>query len=64
MAVYYRTNLTMRQQAPLFGVSPVPGTTAGAGAWRDSGLVVPHRKRPGRQLLKGDGRMKHVALAA
>ncbi|WP_030619049.1 IS5/IS1182 family transposase [Streptomyces fulvoviolaceus] len=148
VAVYYRTNLTMRQLAPLFGVSPatvcrviqrlgpllalepvrapqdaierlwivdgtlipvrdrtvgtssrnyrfsanvqvivdadtrlvvaaarpVPGTTADAQAWRDSGLaeqcqgvtvlgdgayintglVVPHRKRPGRALLKGE----------
>ncbi|MGP3954273.1 transposase family protein [Streptomyces sp. 7N604] len=148
VAVYYRTNLTMRQLAPLFGVSPdtvcrviqrvgpllslepvhaptgavdrlrivdgtlipvrdrsvaafsrnyrfsangqvivdadtrlvvaaahpVPGTTADARAWRDSGLaehcqgvtvlgdgayintglVVPHRKRPGRALLKGE----------
>ncbi|MFE3285195.1 transposase family protein, partial [Streptomyces sp. NPDC059233] len=24
VAVYYRTNLTMRQLAPLFGVSPAP----------------------------------------
>jgi ketosteroid isomerase-like protein len=52
---------------------PVPGNTADAKAWRDSGLaqhcegvtvlgdgpyintglVVPHRKRPGRPLLKG-----------
>jgi hypothetical protein len=148
VAVYYRTNLTMRQLAPLFGVSPatvcrviqrlgpllalepvrapqdaierlwivdgtlipvrdgtvgtssrnyrfsanvqvivdadmrlvvaaarlVPGTTADAKAWRDSrlaeqcqgvtvlgdgaciniGLIVPHRKRPGRPLLKGE----------
>ncbi|MGW2725348.1 transposase family protein [Streptomyces sp. NPDC001492] len=148
VAVYYRTNLTMRQLAPLFGVSPatvcrviqrlgpllalepvrapqdaverlwtvdgtlmpvrdrtvgtssrtyrfsanvqvivdadtrlvvaaarpVPGTTADAKAWRDSGLaeqcqnvtvlgdgayintglIVPHRKRPGRALLKGE----------
>ncbi|MER7112486.1 transposase family protein, partial [Streptomyces sp. NPDC000229] len=148
VAVYYRTNLIMRQLAPLFGVSPatvcrviqrlrpllaielatrsadvverlwivdgtlipvrgrtvgassrnyrfsasvqviidadtklviaaarpVPGTTADAKAWRDSGLaeqgegatvlgdgayintglVVPHRKRPGRTLLAGE----------
>ncbi|MFF7557726.1 transposase family protein [Streptomyces olivaceus] len=119
VAVYYRTNLTMRQLAPLFGVSPatvcrvikwigpllaiasartsqdaverlwivdaetrpvvaaarpVPGNTADAKAWRDSGLaqhcesvtvlgdgayintglIVPHRKRPGRPLLKGE----------
>lgn len=148
VAVYYRTNLTMRQLAPLFGVSPatvcrviqrlgpllalepvrapqdaterlwivdgtlipvrdrrvgtssrnyrfsanvqvivdadtrlvvaparpVPGTTADAKAWRDSGLaehcqsvtvlgdgayintglIVPHCKRPGRPLLKGE----------
>ncbi|WP_435643027.1 transposase [Streptomyces sp. H49] len=148
VAVYYRTNLTMRQLGPLFGVSsstvcrviqrlgpllalepvsrpsdapermwivdgtlipvrdrgvgassrnyrfsanvqvivdaetrlvvaaarPVPGNTADARAWRDSalaehcrgvtvlgdgayistGLVVPHRKRPGRVLLKGE----------
>ncbi|WP_440556014.1 transposase family protein [Streptomyces sp. SCPE 10] len=148
VAVYYRTNLTMRQLGPLFGVSsstvcrviqrlgpllalepvsrpsdapermwivdgtltpvrdrgvgassrnyrfsanvqvivdaetrlvvaaarPVPGNTADARAWRDSGLaehcrgvtvlgdgayistglVVPHRKRPGRALLKGE----------
>ncbi|MFF9105146.1 transposase family protein [Streptomyces rubrogriseus] len=148
VAVYYRTNLTMRQLAPLFGVSPatvcrviqrlgpllaleasraandaaallwivdgtlipvrdrkvgassrnyrfsanvqvivdaetrlvvaaarpVPGTTAEAQAWRNSGLaqhwegvtvlgdgayintglIVPHRKRPGRPLLKGE----------
>ncbi|GHF12032.1 hypothetical protein GCM10014715_79720 [Streptomyces spiralis] len=148
VAVYYRTNLTMRQMAPLFGVSPatvcrviqrlgpllaleparasadtadrlwivdgtlvpvrdrkigassrnyrfsanvqvivdadtrlvvaaarpVPGTTADAKAWRDSGLaehcrgvtvlgdgayintglIVPHRKRPSRPLLKGE----------
>ncbi|MFE9976093.1 transposase family protein [Streptomyces hirsutus] len=148
VAVYHRTNLTMRQLAPLFGVSPatvgrgiqrigpllaleparssqevverlwilggtlvpvrdrkvgassrtyrfsanvqvivdaetrlvvaaarpVPGNTADAKAWRDSGLaqhcqgvtvlgdgaylntglVVPHRKRPGRPLLKGE----------
>lgn len=148
VAVYRRTNLTMRQLAPLFGVSPatvcrvigrlrpfltiepasrpvdaverlwiadgtqilvrdrnvgassrnyrfsanaqviidadtrlviaaarpVPGTTAAARAWRDSalagisegvtalgdgayintGLVVPHRKRPGRALLPGE----------
>lgn len=148
VAVYYRTNLTMRQLAPLFGVSPatvcrviqrlgpllalepvsvpqdaverlwivdgtlipvrdrtvgtssrnyrfsanvqvivdadtrlvvaaarpVPGTTADAKAWRESGLaeqcqnvtvlgdgayintglIVPHRKRPGRALLKGE----------
>ncbi|WP_151485120.1 transposase family protein [Streptomyces albicerus] len=53
---------------------PVPGTTADAKAWRDSGLavqcqnvtvlgdgaylntglIVPHRKRPGRSLLKGE----------
>ncbi|MFF7487036.1 transposase family protein [Streptomyces luteogriseus] len=53
---------------------PVPGTTADARAWRDSGLaehcqgvtvfgdgayvntglIVPHRKRPGRALLKGE----------
>ncbi|KUL34731.1 IS5/IS1182 family transposase [Streptomyces regalis] len=53
---------------------PVPGTTADAHAWRRSGLaghcegvtvlgdgaylntglVVPHRKRPGRPLLKGE----------
>lgn len=53
---------------------PVPGTTADANAWRDSGLaahcegvtvlgdsaciytglIVPHRKRPGRLLLKGE----------
>lgn len=53
---------------------PVPGTTADARAWRDSGLaehclgvtvlgdgayintglIVPHRKRPGRPLLKGE----------
>ncbi|MFJ6602205.1 transposase family protein [Streptomyces lydicus] len=148
VAVYYRTNLTMRQLAPLFGISsatvcrviqrlrpllaleavsrpadaverlwivdgtlipvrdrkvgassrnyrfsanvqviidadtrlvvaaarPVPGTTADAKAWRDSGLahtctgvtvlgdgaylntglVVPHRKRPRRALLPGE----------
>ncbi|MGV4988568.1 transposase family protein [Streptomyces sp. NRAIS4] len=148
VAVYYRTNLTMRQLGPLFGVSsstvcrviqrlgpllalepvsrpadapervwivdgtlipvrdravaassrnyrfsanvqvivdadtrlviaaarPVPGTTADAHAWRASGLsrhcqgvtvlgdgaylncgmAVPHRKRPGRALLKGE----------
>ncbi|NBE54885.1 transposase family protein [Streptomyces boluensis] len=148
LAVYYRTNLTMRQLAPLFGCSPatvcrviqrlrpllaiepaarpadtaerlwivdgtlvpvrdrkigassrnyrfsanvqviidadtklviaaarpVPGNTADAKAWRDSGLartcegvtvlgdgayintglVVPHRKRPGRALLPGE----------
>ncbi|WP_030188033.1 IS5/IS1182 family transposase [Streptomyces sp. NRRL S-813] len=148
VAVYYRTNLTMRQLGPLFGVSsstvcrviqrlgpflalepvsrpaddpdrmwivdgtlipvrdrgvgassrnyrfsanvqvivdaetrlvvaaarPVPGNTADAKAWRDSGLaehcqgatvlgdgayintglIVPHRKRPGRPLLKGE----------
>jgi hypothetical protein len=148
VAVYYRTNLTMRQLGPLFGVSsstvcrviqrlgpllalepvsrttdapdrmwivdgtlipvrdrgvgassrnyrfsanvqvivdaetrlvvavarPVPGNTADARAWRNSGLaehcegvtvlgdgayintglVVPHRKRPGRPLLKGE----------
>jgi hypothetical protein len=148
VAVYYRTNLTMRQLAPLFGVSsatvcrvikrlgpllslepasrpadaadrlwivdgtlipvrdrrvgassrnyrfsanvqviidadtrlvvaaarPVPGTTADARAWRTSGLgkhcrgvtvlgdgayintglLVPHRKRPGRPLLPGE----------
>ncbi|WP_225798311.1 transposase family protein [Streptomyces aculeolatus] len=148
VAVYYRTNLTMRQLAPLFGISastvcrviqrlgpllalepvsrpadaaqrlwivdgtllpvrdrrvgsssrnyrfsanvqvivdadtrlvvaaarPVPGTTADAHAWRASGLAeqcegvtllgdgaylncgmaVPHRKRPGRALLKGE----------
>ncbi|MET9392675.1 transposase family protein [Streptomyces sp. NPDC006624] len=148
VAVYYRTNLTMRQLAPLFGCSPatvcrviqrlrpllaiepaaappdaadrlwivdgtlipvrdrttgassrnyrfsanvqviidadtklviaaarpVPGNTADAKAWRDSGLarhcegvtvlgdgayintglVVPHRKRPGRALLSGE----------
>ncbi len=148
VAVYYRTNLTMRQLGPLFGVSsstvcrvirrlgpllalepvsrpsdapermwivdgtlipvrdrgvgassrnyrfsanvqvivdaetrlvvaaarPVPGTTADAKAWRGSGLaehcegvtvlgdgayintglIVPHRKRPGRPLLKGE----------
>ncbi|MEV6699519.1 transposase family protein [Streptomyces sp. NPDC051453] len=148
VAAYYRTNLTMRQLAPLFGVSPaticrviqrlrpllaieqavrpdevverlwivdgtlipvrdrkvgassrnyrfsanaqviidadtklviaaarpVPGNTADAKAWRDSGLaqqcqgvtvlgdgayintglVVPHRKRPGRALLPGE----------
>ncbi|MER6441047.1 transposase family protein [Streptomyces sp. NPDC001185] len=148
VAVYYRTNLTMRQLAPRFGVSPatvcrtiqrlrpllaiepasqpadavdrlwivdgtlipvrdrkvgassrnyrfsanvqviidadtklviaaarpVPGNTADAKAWRDSGLadrcegmtvlgdgayintglVVPHRKRPGRALLPGE----------
>ncbi|WUU02819.1 transposase family protein [Streptomyces pseudovenezuelae] len=148
VAVYYRTNLTMRQFAPLFGCSPatvcrivqrlrpllaiepavrptdaverlwivdgalipvrdrktgassrnyrfsanvqviidadtklvvaaarpVPGDTAEAKAWRDSGLaaycegvivlgdgayintglVVPHRKRPGRALLPGE----------
>ncbi|MFD4359565.1 MULTISPECIES: IS5/IS1182 family transposase [Streptomyces] len=148
VAVYYRTNLTMRQLAPLFGCSPatvcrviqrlgpllaiepatrsadatdrlwivdgtlvpvrdrnvgassrnyrfsanvqviidadtrlviatappVPGNTADAKAWRDSGLagicqgvtvlgdgayintglVVPHRKRPGRPLLPGE----------
>ncbi|GHA93856.1 hypothetical protein GCM10010330_54880 [Streptomyces tendae] len=148
VAAYYRTNLTMRQLAPLFGVSPatvcrviqrlgpllalelartsqdpverlwivdgtlvpvrdrtvgassrnyrfsanvqvivdaetrlvvaaarpVPGNTADAKAWRDSGLaahwegvtvlgdgayvntglIVPHRKRPGRPLLKGE----------
>ncbi|MFE5159554.1 transposase family protein [Streptomyces sp. NPDC056697] len=148
VAVYYRTNLTMRQLAPLFGISsatvcrviqrlgpllalepvrtpqqaadrlwivdgtlvpvrdrtvgtssrnyrfsanvqvivdadtrlviatarPVPGTTADANAWRESGLaehcqgvtvlgdgayintglIVPHRKRPGRPLLKGE----------
>ncbi|GAA3352317.1 hypothetical protein GCM10017744_000740 [Streptomyces antimycoticus] len=148
VAVYYRTNLTMRQLAPLFGISPatvcrviqrlgpllalepvrppqqaadrlwivdgtlvpvrdrtvgtssrnyrfsanvqvivdadtrlviatarpVPGTTADAKAWRESGLaehcegvtvlgdgayintglIVPHRKRPGRPLLKGE----------
>ncbi|XIE79455.1 transposase family protein [Streptomyces sp. SBR177] len=148
VAVYYRTNLTMRQLAPLFGCSPatvcrviqrlrpllaiepatrpadaverlwivdgtlipvrdrktgassrnyrfsanvqviidadtklvvaaarpVPGNTADAKAWRDSGLarhcegvtvlgdgayintalVVPHRKRPGRALLPGE----------
>ncbi|MBT2417772.1 transposase [Streptomyces sp. ISL-22] len=148
VAVYYRTNLTMRQLAPLFGISPatvcrviqrlgpllalepvrapqeaverlwivdgtlipvrdrgvgassrnyrfsanvqvvvdadtrlvvaaarpVPGTTADAHAWRRSGLaqhcegvtvlgdgaylntglIVPHRKRPGRPLLKGE----------
>ncbi|MEY9992996.1 hypothetical protein ABIE67_005028 [Streptomyces sp. V4I8] len=53
---------------------PVPGTTADAKAWRDSGLpeqcegatvlgdgayintrlAVPHRKRPGRALLAGE----------
>ncbi|ROQ26036.1 DDE superfamily endonuclease [Streptomyces sp. PanSC19] len=149
VAVHYRTNLTMRQPAPLFGCSPAsvhrviqrprpllaiepatrpadamdrlwivdgtlipvrdrktgaslrnyqfsanaqviidadtklviagarlaPGTTAYAKAWRDSGLsaacedvtvptegayidtglVVPHRKRPGRALLPGEG---------
>ncbi|MET9648337.1 transposase family protein [Streptomyces syringium] len=148
VAVYYRTNLTMRQLAPLFGCSPatvcrvvqrlrpllaiepatrpadavdrlwivdgtlipvrdrkvgassrnyrfsanvqviidadtklviaaarpVPGNTADAKAWRDSGLadqcdgvtvlgdgayintglLVPHRKRPGRALLPGE----------
>ncbi|MEU8951295.1 transposase [Streptomyces sp. NPDC048489] len=148
VAVYYRTNLTMRQLAPLFNISPatvcrvvqrlrplpaiepasrsadaverlwivdgtlipvrdrkvgassrtyrfsanvqviidadtklviaaarpVPGNTADARAWRDSGLaevsagvtvladgaylntglVIPHRKRPGRALLPGE----------
>ncbi|MGA5120522.1 transposase family protein [Streptomyces pseudogriseolus] len=121
VAVYYRTNLTMRQLAPLFGVSPatvcrviqrlgpllalepartpadaaerlwiVDGTlvpvrdrTVGAssrnyrfsanvqvivdaesrlvvatarpdGAYINTGLIVPHRKRPGRPLLKGE----------
>ncbi|MEU7488101.1 transposase family protein [Streptomyces sp. NPDC042319] len=148
VAVYYRTNLTMRQLAPLFSVSsatvcrviqrlgpllalepvrapqqaadrlwivdstlipvrdrtvgtssrnyrfsanvqvivdadtrlviatahPVPGTTADVKAWREcglaehcqdvtvlgdgayinTGLIVPHRKRPGRPLLKGE----------
>ncbi|TGZ18399.1 hypothetical protein DV517_33720 [Streptomyces sp. S816] len=53
---------------------PVPGNTADARAWRNSGLtehcegvtvlgdgtyintglIVPHRKRPGRPLLKGE----------
>lgn len=53
---------------------PVPGTSADAKAWRESGLaeqcqgvtvlgdgayintglIVPHRKRPGRPLLKGE----------
>jgi hypothetical protein len=53
---------------------PMPGSTADAKAWRDSGLaepcqgvtvladgayintglIVPHRKRPGRPLLKGE----------
>ncbi len=56
------------------GARPVPGTTADAKAWRDSGLaavcegvtvpadhasidtglVVPHRRRPGRALLPGE----------
>nr|WP_241518949.1 transposase family protein [Streptomyces sp. CB03238] len=156
VAVYYRTNLTMRQLAPLFGVSPatvcrviqrlrpllaiepaarpgnaverlwivdgtliprpegwrfvtqlqifgnvqviidadtklviaaarpVPGTTADAKAWRDSGLaqacqgvtvlgdgayintglVVPHRKRPGRDLLPGEEEDNTLLVAA
>ncbi|WP_435852981.1 transposase family protein [Streptomyces vietnamensis] len=160
VAVYYRTNLTMRQLAPLFGVSPatvcrviqrlrpllaiepatrpddamdrlwivdgtlipvrdrktgassrnyrfsanvqviidadtklviagarpVPGTTADAKAWRDSGpaavcegvtvpadgayintgLVVPHHRRPGRDLLPGEeeGNAEHRRVRA
>ncbi|MET9418339.1 transposase family protein [Streptomyces klenkii] len=160
VAVYYRTNLTMRQLGPLFGVSssavcrviqrlgpllaldplsrpadaadrlwivdgtlipvrdrgvaassrnyrfsanvqvivdadsqlviaaarPVPGTTADAHAWRASGLSelcqgvtvlgdgaclncgigVPHRKRPGRPLLRGeeDGNAEHRRVRA
>ncbi|WP_086738300.1 transposase [Streptomyces glaucescens] len=130
VAVYYRTNLTMRQLGPLLAIEParasqdaverlwivdgtlvpvrdrkvgassrnyrfsanvqvivdaetrlvvatarpVPGNTADAKAWRDSGLaahcegvtvlgdgayintglIVPHRKRPGRPLLKAE----------
>ncbi|MEV5595188.1 transposase family protein [Streptomyces sp. NPDC052496] len=50
VAVHYRTNLTMRQLAPLFGISsatvcrgtngygPAPGNKAGARIWRNSGL--------------------------
>ena len=54
VAVCYRTNLTMRQLAPLFGVSPAtvcrviqrlrplprpaPGNKADAQVWRNSGL--------------------------
>lgn len=160
VAVYYRTNLTMRQLAPLFGVSPttvcrvirrlrpllaiepatrpadapdrlwivdgtlvpvrdrktgassrnyrfsanvqviidadtkpviaaarpVPGNTADAHGWRDSGLapvrdgvavlgdgayistglVVPHRKRPGRTLPPGEeaGNAEHRRVRA
>ncbi|CAL9333536.1 IS5 family transposase IS1373 [Streptomyces sp. enrichment culture] len=65
---------------------PVPGTTADARAWRNSGLtahcegvtvlgdgahlstglIVPHRKRPGRPLLKGgeEGNAAHRRVRA
>jgi hypothetical protein len=102
VAVYFRTYLTMRQLAPLFGCSPAivcrassvcdpcsrwsrrpglvvasarpaPGNKADARVWRESvlptlaagttviadgaylgtGLIVPHRRRAGRPLLRG-----------
>jgi hypothetical protein len=40
VAVYYRTNLTT--------------TVLGDGACINTGLIVQHRKRPGRPLLKGE----------
>lgn len=68
VAVYHRTNLTVRQLAPLFGVTvliivdtetrlvmaaarTVPGTTADAKAWRDSGPA----EHCGGAAVLGDG---------
>ncbi|AWZ03422.1 MULTISPECIES: transposase [unclassified Streptomyces] len=41
VAAYWRTNLTMRQLAPLFGAD---------GGYPGTGLLMPHRRRKGEDL--------------
>ncbi|MEV8037994.1 transposase [Streptomyces sp. NPDC086182] len=67
VAAYWRTNLTLRQLGPLFGISnrndckawelsggkaAVGKTTVVAdGGYRGTGLVIPHRREPGQAEL-------------
>ncbi|MFD8847606.1 transposase [Streptomyces sp. NPDC059604] len=56
VAAYWRTNLTMRQIAPLFGVSNAKAavgktTTIADGGYPGTGLVIPHRRERGQAEL-------------
>jgi hypothetical protein len=54
VAAYWRTNLTLRQLAPLFGVSKAAGgraTVLADGGYRGTGLLIPHRRERGQTEL-------------